>query len=290
VYRYKYAGKGSKLNFYEITLGTAGFYYGVFLLNTQSFEFRYFFPAWLLMYAVLVAVSAEVVLQKERYRRVSVTGILLMWAAGFCGGYLQYVSAGDAGVAEICTCGRPIYEDAERSLFFYQDCLYIITEAGADNEYPFFLEYKAEAGEGSDESFYFRDCELPTAFWKKKIALVELAHQGWDEISVGQCYDNHRFWEYSAAIESITGCPAQLAVFDYSDPDWERGYHLTVNGFLVEGTGMQYERLIGKGLTADGENVMCYVTDVGEMNGYTMIYTDVLLEDHNIREYRVINQ
>ena len=41
---------------YTVLLGTSIFYYGAFLINTQSFELRYFYPSLYIMWIMDLAI------------------------------------------------------------------------------------------------------------------------------------------------------------------------------------------------------------------------------------------
>ena len=66
IWRMFIAGKSSPVNLYEVTYVIALFYYGAYVLNTQSFEFRYFFPSWLLLYLIIVSLIADIFGKKGR--------------------------------------------------------------------------------------------------------------------------------------------------------------------------------------------------------------------------------
>jgi len=64
LYRCKYVGRHSSLNLYEYSYLFSVFYYLAFILNTQSFEFRYFYPSWLLLFLIIVTISREMLNKK----------------------------------------------------------------------------------------------------------------------------------------------------------------------------------------------------------------------------------
>lgn len=53
------------LNIYELSFMVAVFYYGAFLLNTQAFEFRYFFPSWLILVLIIIPILIEIAVNRK---------------------------------------------------------------------------------------------------------------------------------------------------------------------------------------------------------------------------------
>lgn len=58
-------------SFQEISLCTALCYYGAFLINTQAFEFRYFFPAWVLLTWYIVGGILELYISRKKENNVA---------------------------------------------------------------------------------------------------------------------------------------------------------------------------------------------------------------------------
>lgn len=60
VWRFIFCGGKSQLNLYEAAYGIALCYYGGYVLNTQSFEFRYYFPSWLLLMIIIICLIGDI--------------------------------------------------------------------------------------------------------------------------------------------------------------------------------------------------------------------------------------
>lgn len=71
VFRVSFYGRKKNINLYEASYAVALFYYGGFLLNTQSFEFRYFFPSFLLLFFIIISVTADMFVQLNRKLPIS---------------------------------------------------------------------------------------------------------------------------------------------------------------------------------------------------------------------------
>lgn len=56
----------------EIGYVVAICYYGAFFLNTQAFEFRYFFPAWLLLMIILISLSVELLCDTTQWIKIRI--------------------------------------------------------------------------------------------------------------------------------------------------------------------------------------------------------------------------
>ena len=90
IWRFKFCGKNSPINLYEASFGVALFYYGAYILNTQSFEFRYFFPSWLLLFSIIIGLSSQLLLNKKRTRIIAALVFVVVFIIPFIGGLVKY--------------------------------------------------------------------------------------------------------------------------------------------------------------------------------------------------------
>ena len=116
IWRFKFQGKKSPINLYEASFGVSVFYYGAYILNTQSFEFRYFFPSWLLLFTVIIGVSSQLFLKSERIRIIAVVVFSVLSIISFTGGYKEYTKTGDETHADI---------KSSMSTSFYNECIIV---------------------------------------------------------------------------------------------------------------------------------------------------------------------
>lgn len=82
--RCRTGGNKKELTMQEALFGIAVFYYGAFVLNTQSFEFRYFFPSWLLLFLIISSCIAQV--SRRRKRRTVLYIVFGLWTVVTLGG------------------------------------------------------------------------------------------------------------------------------------------------------------------------------------------------------------
>ena len=90
IWRFKFCCKNSPINLYEASFGVALFYYGAYILNTQSFEFRYFFPSWLLLFSIIIGLSSQLLLNKKRTRIIAALVFVVVFIIPFIGGLVKY--------------------------------------------------------------------------------------------------------------------------------------------------------------------------------------------------------
>ncbi|MBR1391642.1 MAG: hypothetical protein IJ567_09440 [Lachnospiraceae bacterium] len=199
VYRLFFVGMKSSINLYEATYGVAVFYYGAYILNTQSFEFRYYFPSWLLMFLIIIALSSEMLLMKSK-KKILLSFVVVFVFVSLWGGYKEYVKVGSETIVSVQEQGISIYEDEAHHVFLKDNHLYFISSRKSDDKYTYFLHYYSNSGDMINNDFVFADHSIPTAFWNPKIAVIEIPEQSVNSIEFGQYYGKTRFWEYWAEL------------------------------------------------------------------------------------------
>lgn len=101
IWRFKYQGKKAPINLYEATYLVSLFYYGAYLLNTQAFEFRYYYPSWLLLFVIIIGIIPQLFFNSKRSKIVTVVICLAIVVISLAGGYKEYKRASDDIVASI---------------------------------------------------------------------------------------------------------------------------------------------------------------------------------------------
>lgn len=289
VWRMQYKGWKSPMNLYEAAYGVSVFYYGAYLLNTQSFEFRYFFPSWILLFTNIICLSAQIIFQNKRAAEVSLALFLIFVFVSFGGGYTEYTKSGDEMLSVIHENGELLYQENGCQVFYYEDKLYFVSKRSRDHAYTYFLHYYPAAGETVNYDFQFEDYSIPTSFLKDALAVRDIPKQQLSSVAFGQYYGSTRFWEHSLNISDFLICPQEIKVSSFTDDHWENGYSRSENSFLLEDVGIENYLLIGKNIKLpDGSKIN--ITNIEEVEGYLRVYTDSYKNDPSIRTYEVITE
>ncbi len=280
-------GKKKGMSIQEASYLVALFYYGAYVINTQSFEFRYYFPSWLLLFIIIISLAADIGFRKTVIKKQAPLILAIIFGVCFFGGYDVYTDMGDQTIENVKTQGKIIYEDAKNKVYYLDNRIYFLSNPGADTDYMYFLHYYPVEGEMINNDFSFEDKKLPSSFWSEKIAVTDIPKQSLSCVGFGQYYGNTRFWETSIGIEVLYGAPESIIVSDYSDNDWTNGYSNTENCFLLNDLSASNYLLKGKNIKLPNGST-AQITDVVEVAGYMRIYTDIKIVDFNIREYQVV--
>ena len=288
VYRIKICGIGSELNIYEATYFIALFYYGAYLVNTQSFEFRYYFPSWLLLFLIIISLLADILFERDFLKHAAVMSFCFITIACIFGGYEMYTKAGGDMIYRVSKSGKLLYENDENRVYYYKDNLYFIANRKADTEYPYSLYFYPVEGDMIINDFSFKEKEIPSPFWTEDISVVELPKQALISLGFGQCYYNVKLWESYLDFSSFLTVPSKILVSDYTDNEWTGGYSNTENCLLLDNDNIQNYWLKGKGLLLPSGTV-ARILDVVEVDGSLRIYTDMKIDDITIRRIPVVD-
>lgn len=291
IWRFKFYGRKEPVNLYEAAFGVACFYYGAYMLDTQSFEFRYFFPSWLLLVMIVISVTGDMLLGDSGRRKTVFAVFSLMALVCAAGTYGTYTRDGDEALRNCAKQGTLVYEDEKHHVYFRDGKLYFIADIGADMEYPYFLYFYSVDGDRLDKDFSFRDSELATSFWKADIAVEDImADQPIGAVRFGQYYGETELWAAEQIpVLNFMSCPETLYVSEHSGDGWTRGYSDAENCFLTSEIGVYHYLLIGKTIE-DGEGNVYRITDVAEDEGYLRVYTDAAVRNTDARVFQVTEE
>ena len=181
----------------------AVFYYAAYLIDTQSFEFRYFFPSWLILFVIICSLIGDLLFRTKYVERLTISAISVFIIVGFLGGYNEYTRSGNEALANIENVGNLLYQDDENEVLYLNGKLYFIATPNSDTEYRYFLHFYPAEGDMINSDFWFKDKALITAFWNKKIAEVSMPNQDINSIEFGQYYNSERFWGANADVSSM---------------------------------------------------------------------------------------
>lgn len=207
VWRFMYCGAKSAINLYEAIYGVALFYYGGFLLNNQSFEFRYFFPSWLLLFILIVSLIGDICFNWKIVKKITMILFPIVVFVCLFGAYRVYTSEGDSTVQIVKEGGNKIFQDNERQIYYYCNKIYFIVKTGGDIEYPYFLHYYTPEGDMINDDFNFKDKSIDTSFWKENIAVVDMPEQEISMLEFGQYYCSTIFWINSMETSDFINMP-----------------------------------------------------------------------------------
>ncbi len=298
IWKIKMRGKDSEISLYEAAFGVAVFYYGVFLLNTQSFEFRYFFPAWLLLVVISIGLISQLIIDNKLIERIIFVSYLVFTAVSFVGGYMEYTKSGNEMLSVIDKEGNILFYENGRKVIYYDNALYFVTERSVNNKFAYFLHFYLDDGEMINSDFVYYDNIVPTSLLNKSVAVIEVPQGKISYLEFGQFFEDTRFWEYGLLMEDYFECPNEVVVSDYSGGNWESGYCNNDNAFLIEETGIENYYLIGKEIV-DANGNAYIVSDIeyidireqgivdNKQSGYLIIYVDMPISDKTIRSYGV---
>ena len=287
IWRFKCGGKKENINIYEASFGIAVFYYGAYILNTQSFEFRYYFPSWLLLFLIIFSLSADLCFRNKILKKIMICLLPILAIVSFCGTYGEYNKVGDNIVKNITKEGTLLCENGKNYVYYLDGKLYFVNLPGADEIYTYFLHYFPLDGDMINSDFKYELIKIATSFWKNSVAVMDMPKQEVEKIEFGQYYGDTRFWERTIETSSFISRPKMLYLSDYTDNDWNCGYSNLENCFLINNLDLENYYIKGKELQLQDGSVT-RITDVEEVAGYIRIYTDEKLDDVSVREYQVI--
>lgn len=287
IWRFKCGGKKENINIYEASFGIAVFYYGAYILNTQSFEFRYYFPSWLLLFLIIFSLSADLCFRNKILKKIMICLLPILAIVSFCGTYGEYTKVGDNIVKNITKEGTLLCENGKNYVYYLDGKLYFVNLPGADEIYTYFLHYFPLDGDMINSDFKYELIKIATSFWKNSVAVMDMPKQEVEKIEFGQYYGDTRFWERTIETSSFISRPKMLYLSDYTDNDWNCGYSNLENCFLINNLDLENYYIKGKELQLQDGSVT-RITDVEEVAGYIRIYTDEKLDDVSVREYQVI--
>ena len=297
-WKIKVRGKTSEFSLCEAAFGVAVFYYGVFLLNTQSFEFRYFFPAWLLLVVISIGLISQLIIDNKHIGRIIFVSYLVITAVSFIGGYMEYIKPGNEMLSVLDKDGNILFYENGRKVIYYDNALYFVTERSVNNSFAYFLHFYLDDGEMINSDFVYYDNIVPTSLLDKSVAVIEVPQGKISYLEFGQFFEDTRLWEYELLMEDYFECPKEVTVSDYSDGNWACGYCLTDNCFLIEDSEFDNYYLIGKDIVDSNGNSYTVTNIEGipvreqdivdnKQNGYLIIYVDMPITDKTIRSYGV---
>ena len=194
IYKLKFAKERKRLTLYEMAYGVALFYYGCYVLNTQSFEFRYYFPSWLLLFLIIVSISADILFRYAHAKKVAAVTLIMTVLVCCLGAYNIYTKNGNELINTIETTGNLIYEENGHSVFLADNKLYFVAEAGQDTVYDYFLHFWSMTDEYMDRSFVFDDHKVVSDFRGKQMAVIDLPEEELQSLEFGQYYGETIFW------------------------------------------------------------------------------------------------
>ena len=195
VYRLKVVKEKCKMTVHEELFIMSVFYYGAFLINTQSFEFRYFFPAWLILvliiFSLLIKIVSEFTCKKKFFAWITVVTVYLFTVFGT---YYKYMQEGQVLLNKVEKEGRLLYYDGSYKVYMLDDSLAYVTLWKANTDYTFFLRCYMSDKSTINSDFSFANRQIDTSLFSEKIALVELPDESIDYLETGQMYGNTLFW------------------------------------------------------------------------------------------------
>lgn len=243
--RSKYAENRKEVTLQEISFFTALFYYGAYILDTQSFEFRYFFPSWALLFFIIVSLVIEMC---DRINRKTFPVILLaVWTlVTLTGGYTELTEYGDGIVDDVKSDGILLLQTDQQAVYYLDDNLYFLAVPGADTEFTYFLHYYMKDGTMINHGFRFRDHQLYTSAFREKAAVREVPLQEFTCIEFGQYYGDTRFWEQKKGISEFVAAPQRIDILDFSDENWTHGYSNWGGCLLASNVSLENTVLVGK--------------------------------------------
>ena len=292
VWRVRFASKeeAKSINIFETAFLTAVFYYGSYLLDTQSFEFRYFFPSWLMLFFVIVALMGRMIRKMHRkyLNHLGILAAVFFGVVTIHGGVGILNRTGDQALDTVKSKGMLLFETDGQKVYFLDDKLYFMAEQKADTGYTYFLHYFTADGAMSNYDFTYTRDQMYTTRGRGKIVEKKIPLDDIVRIEYGQYYGNTRFWEHSVSLEDLLTIPKCIDVLEFTDDHWTNGYSNHENCFLAKELTLQNCMVAGKKLkfhSNGGKTV--HVTNVEEVSGYLRVYTDTVL-DRSVRRYEVI--
>ncbi|SEQ35931.1 hypothetical protein [Butyrivibrio sp. TB] len=90
IWRFKHQGRKAPINLYEAAFLVSLFYYGAYLLNTQAFEYRYYYPSWLLSFAIIIGLIPQLFFGSKRSKKITLAVCIFIAVVSLAGGYKEY--------------------------------------------------------------------------------------------------------------------------------------------------------------------------------------------------------
>lgn len=202
VWRVKFYGMKNQINLYEIVYGTAVFYYGAYIVNTQSFEFRYYFPSWLLLMLISISLSINMCFSNVWLRRIYKCSMPIVVIICMLGTHLVSAKEGNEKLAIIKEEGKMIYSDNARCAYYYENKIYIVALKKEAVAYKYKIKFETMDEEEIVSEFLFEDKELKTSFWNEDIAMVDVP-DGIIGGTISQILYDNVIWEEN--VEILTG-------------------------------------------------------------------------------------
>lgn len=285
IWRGKYLENKKEMTMQEASFLIALFYYGAYILNTQSFEFRYFFPSWVLLFFVMISLVIEMCNRTNKQMFLYIPlGVGVLLTLG--GGYTKLTEYGDTVAENIRREGVLLARTDRQDVYYFDNNLYFITSPDTETEFTYFLHYYAEDGTVVNHDFRFEDHQLYTSAFHDKVAVREVPLQKLSDIEFGQYYGDTRFWEEIKNVSEFVAVPHSIDVLDYSDEKWTHGYDNYGRCFLASEINLENCMLAGKKiLLPDGKSTTITNTEV--VLGYQRIYTEDDISAYGERSYRI---
>ncbi len=285
IWRGKYLENKKEMTMQEASFLIALFYYGAYILNTQSFEFRYFFPSWVLLFFVMISLVIEMCNRTNKQMFLYIPlGVGALLTLG--GGYTKLTEYGDTVAENIRREGVLLARTDRQDVYYFDNNLYFITSPDTETEFTYFLHYYAEDGTVVNHDFRFEDHQLYTSAFHDKVAVREVPLQKLSDIEFGQYYGDTRFWEEMKNVSEFVAVPHSIDVLDYSDEKWTHGYDNYGRCFLASEINLENCMLAGKKiLLPDGKSTTITNTEV--VLGYQRIYTEDDISAYGERSYRI---
>jgi len=281
-----YEGKET-INLYEASYGIALFYYGCFILNNQSFEFRYFFPSWLLLMMIIISLSADIGFKYKYLKKGVIGGFLILALMSLLGGHKLYTQYGNSLIAKVESKGHLLHSDNINQVYYLDGKLYFIANSNADTAYTYFLHYYDLDGKMINNDFKFDRQKIASS--SKKIAARDIPKQAIDAVNFGQYYGSKRFWETSVNFDSFLRCPETITVSDFSDKNWTKGYSTKEKCLLLDDSSFNNYMLKGRYLLLqNGKKIK--ITNVLQANKHMKVYTADKINEINNRKIMVTDK
>lgn len=281
------------------TFFVAVFYYGGFLLNTQSMEFRYFFPSCILLLLLMFSASISLIyfaVNKVNVGAIQITGkakgaFLQSWAylwlplVVICIVYIEHYLPISSEIKEIKNMTQ-LYANDSVAIYYGNKNLYYVTNNN-DNSKKYFLHFYTTDSEVREHTSYgfinqdfdFSQYAVRMPFWEKEeLAIFPLPNNyKIDSIETGQYEDDTRFWQFNTDEMNKLVSLEEFQLCDINDDNWNHGISTSTfspdeNILLVKSDDLSFEYLPGKTLNLCG--ISTKVTDVEKVAEYYYLYVD----------------
>lgn len=288
IWRINFLKNKKTLNLYEATYGVALFYYGAFLLNNQSFEFRYFFPSWLLLMFIIISISTDIAFRNKYSKKTIISGFITLSLICMLGGYKEYTKKGDSLVIN-AKKGELLYNDNGNYVYYLDEKLYFLTDSTADTKYRYFLHYSTIDGGVINNDFTYNRNKIPSFIGNLDVVVMDIPKKSIKSLKFGQFYNNNCFWETSIDIDTFLNYPKYINVSNFSDSNWTNGYSNTEKCLLLDDVSINNYMLKGKYLLLKNDKKV-KIIDVVETDGHIRICTNKKITNINNRVIQVVEE